>query len=118
MDVSALEAHRRGPTRSWAARKTSQGHSHLSHLMDTAYSKAKFRPVIKTFSSVWLKYNSSHICNLKFSGGYIKKFLIELIWIYLTEYASNISIHNPVINIKFINNQSVQLSHSVMSDSL
>lgn len=53
--------------------QTSQGRSHLSHLLDNAYSNAKFRPAFKTFGSVSLKYNRSHICNLKLASSYLKK---------------------------------------------
>lgn len=54
--------------------------------MDNAYSPAKFRPACKTFSSVQLKYNASHMCNLKFSSSYIfksRKKQVELIWYIL-----------------------------------
>lgn len=49
MNAGCTGSTQRGPAHSWAA-KASQGH--LSHLMDNAYSKAKFRPGFKTFSSV------------------------------------------------------------------
>lgn len=79
-----LEAHRRGPTDSKGPRKTSQGHSHLSYLLDNAYSNAKFRPAFKTLSSVKLKQNASHIL-VYLSSSYIRKSRkksVELILIY------------------------------------
>lgn len=51
----------------------SQGYSHQSHIMDNAYSPAKFRPARETFSSVQLKYNASHICNLNFLAATFSK---------------------------------------------